>query len=206
MGDSRAAWLRRRQFYRDNATMSTMRADDQIARHIMRGLGYRPEAFWKIERALGIDIGYDEPMILHVRLILDAVSNGMFTPSETSPAAIVFDTRESKNPRKWLEDNMEDIASSAVDHSVGCIMSIRNTDTRKPVSFAIVHDLQTVPMWLLQRESMLVDKRFEMQAWCRNTEDLFHDMARYMSWDLPILDDTDQRQDKEAPYVPICID
>lgn len=201
-----ALWLRRRKFYDDNATMASMKAEDQVARHILRGLGYTANAIWQVEKALGIEMDYEAPALQHVRQILDVVSHGAFTPGENAKSDLTLDVREAKNGRKWIADNMEDLAEEAVLHGIGSIVVVRDPDPKRLCAFVLVHDCQTVPMWLLQPESLLLDKKYEMQVWCRQTKPLFYDMARYLQWELPDVDESFQQEKEEAPYVPVGFD
>ena len=206
MADPRETWLKRRKFYKDNVTSATMKADDQAARHIIRGLGYTANAFWQVERALSIDIDYDAPVIQHVRQILDVVSHGSFTPGDGTPSDLTLDIREAKNGRKWVEDNIDDLAEEAVTHGIGSIVIVREDDPKHLCAYVFIHDNPTVPVWILQPGAMLLDKKAEMQIWVRPVKPLFYDMARYMQWELPDIDESYQSPKEEAPYVPVGID
>jgi len=206
VADFKTLLAKRRQFYKDSATIATQKAENQAARHIISGLGYASNALWHIEKAIGLEMEEEATELQHARAILDAVSGGSFTPSEIAPSKLTLDVREEKNSKKWILTNFEDLAEEAARHEIGSIVIIRDQDPKRLLAFAIVQDVQTVPMWLLQKDSLLLDKRFEMQVWCRHTKPLIYDMARYLRWDLPTLDGQFQAEKKEDSYVPIDID
>ena len=204
MSNPRETWLKRKKHYTDNPTQASMRTEDQVASHIIKGIGYSPKAIYPLEKALGIQMEWESPVLAHVRAILDAVSKGAFSPRDNLPSDLVLDVRESKDPVKWIDQNADDIADDAVNHGIGTIVVMRCEKTKDVVAYVFVKDNATVPAWLLQPKSLLFDKKRELQIWCRKAKQLFYDMARYMNWELPEIEDQDER--KEDPYVPVGFD
>ena len=201
MSNPRETWMKRKKHHADGVSQVSMRTEEQVANHIVRGLGYSTKAVYPIEKAIGIQLDWELPLMTHVRTILNVVSNGAFSPQDGNPADIVLDVREAKDPVKWIEQNMQDIADDAINHGIGTIVVMRCEKTKDVVAYVFVKDNITVPMWLLQPKSLLFDKKYEMQIWCRRAKQLFCDMARYMRWELPVIEG--YQEEKEVPYVPV---
>ena len=110
----RKLWQKRREFYREFATVSTARADDQVADHICRGLGFSPSALRRAERMLGLSIDDDLPKIVHVRTVLNVVSRGLFASEDDTKSGAVLDVRETGDLRKWLDSRPTNRRSATI--------------------------------------------------------------------------------------------
>ena len=179
----RKLWQKRREFYKEYATVASARADDQVADHICRGLGFPPSAIGKVEGSLGLNLDPELPKIRHARSILNVVSHGLFMADDDEKTGAVLDVRETGDTKKWLEANIAELAEEAEGRSVGVIVCTRGKD---PKSLrAIVFTQDTAPMvqpWLLQPGSCLLDRKLGVQVWCRQLTPLVHDMSELLKW------------------------
>lgn len=182
-------WQKRRNFYKQMATVASARTEDQVADNIFTGLGFKANNLWKVEASMGVSIDDELPKIQHARTILNVVSHGKFSVHE-GKSQILLDVKDVKDMKKWLDKYGEEYAYEADDREIGVIVCVRGSDPKSLRAVVFVKDTApVVEPWLLQPESMLLDRKYGAQIWCRKVAPLFRDMSSFLGWDLPGEDD-----------------
>ena len=72
-------WQKRRNFYKQMATVASARTEDQVADNIFTGLGFKANNLWKVEASMGVSIDDELPKIQHAR-----TKNSVFTRESPS--------------------------------------------------------------------------------------------------------------------------
>lgn len=177
-------WEKRREFYRNSASVASSRAEDQVADHICRGLGFRPAEMGSVEMYLGIKLDPELPKIQHARTVLNIVSHGRFSTEDGTRPDALLDIKDVKDLQKWLSKYGDEYAAEAEGREIGVIVCARGAD---PKSLrAVVFTPDTAPVvqpWLLQPGAYFLDRKLGCQVWCRQLSPLISDMSRFMRWD-----------------------
>lgn len=177
-------WQKRREFYKNTATLASARTEDHVADNIFRGLGFSPNSLKNVETRLGIDIDPELPKIQHARTLLNIVSHGMFAPDDGGRSSVLLDIRDVKDTKKWMAKHLDEYADESEGRETGVILCTREADPKSLCAFVFTKDTSpVVPAWLLQPGALFVARVHDVQVWKRQLEPLVRDMAEFMHWD-----------------------
>lgn len=177
-------WEKRREFYKNSASVASARAEDQVADNICRGLGFQPACIGRVEARLGIELDAELPKIQHARTVLNVLSHGRFSPDDGRRSPALLDVRDVKDVRKWLEKYGDEYAAEASGREIGVIVCVRGSDPKSLRALVFTEDTPPVVQpWILQPGAYFVDRRLGSQIWSRQLQPLISDMSRFLKWD-----------------------
>lgn len=146
------SWQEAQQRHADSLSLTSYKAEELIARRVMRGLGYVIKRLPDIERALGVPVDADEPVWNRTEAALRglAIRSGMgwvFGQNRDYPGMFRITTLESDTHRKAIQDLLPVMEAEALDKRTVYLTRIKGTDISKAY-FLVDADGGTDWRWL----------------------------------------------------------
>lgn len=158
------------------------KCEDLVARRMAKGLGFSLSNVSRLEKALGLKIDYDRPLIEHMGIILSRVSAGA-AAMEKEPrlkwrVKVLHDEISKQtyldNKGKWVSYTGKNL-----------IVMGRKAGTTEGIAYVVVNE-DDIPECLKLPVCTLVDREKGKMVFLKEVENLFHDLVVTEKWSLDL--------------------
>ena len=174
-------WIERRQ----NAGGDS-KCEDLVARRIAKGLGFSAanNSLPWVEKALGVKVDYDAPLIDHIALILLRVSSASAGVNDFGEPRIEWRIKVLHNEisNKTYEDNKEKWLNYS---GKNLIVMGRKAGTNEGIAYVVVNE-DDIPECVKLPKCTLVDRDKGKMVFLKEIENLVRDLVVTEKWSLDL--------------------
>lgn len=158
------------------------KCEDLVARRIAKGLGFPVSKITKVEKAFGIKMDYDRPLIEHLGEVISIFSSGQAAMENRLRLKYRMMVLHGEISNKTYEDNKEKWLSYAGRNLV--VMG-RKAGTTDGIAYVVVNE-DDIPECLKQPKCTLVDREKGKMVFVKEVENLFRDLVVTEKWSLDL--------------------